>query len=331
MKILHTSHTGLPDSRIEKTALTMKRQGHELLFLGGRPAQSQSLDAFGESHYVPVGNNLTLVINPRIKSRWIKKIDEIGPDVVHAHNIVAAAMMLDTEYPVVYDDHEYWSKQTFKFAARSLAHRVAAMPLMRNIPKWERTLLERYPVLTVSERIADEHRRRARHVGLTRNFPTLREVSTLVDKEDRNGVVYVGNDFLLPTFVPHRDMAGLRSHIDFEVLVGLPHGAMMERLTHCRIGLTPWRSHWFHQYCDPNKHYEYLNAGLQVVVTNTLCEPLSNDPFVHAFESYDSLPQLLETIQDIPGKEIMKHARNKYIWENQESTIKGIYDYATEA
>jgi hypothetical protein len=101
---------GLPDSRIEKTALTMKRQGHELLVLGGRPAQSQDLNAFSETHYVPVGNNLTLVIDPRIKSRWIKKIDEIGPDVVHAHNIVAAIMMLDTEYPVVYNDHECWSK-----------------------------------------------------------------------------------------------------------------------------------------------------------------------------------------------------------------------------
>lgn len=329
MKILHTSHMGLPDSRIEKTALTMKKQGHELLFLGGRPALSQDLNAFRETHHVSVGNNLTLVVDPRIKKRWIKKIDEIGPDVVHAHNIVAAAMMLDTDYPMVYDDHEYWSKQTFKFTSRDLLHRVSAMPLIRAIPKWERRLLENYPVLTVSEHNAEDHRRYASHVEVTRNFPSIEEVSKLTNPEVREGVVYVGNDFSLSKFLPHRDMTNLRSVIDFDIITGLRHDMMLERLTHYRIGLTPYLPHSLHWYCDPNKHYEYMNAGLQVIVTNTLCEPLGSDPYVHAFESYDSLPELLITIPNIPGSEIMKHARNKYIWENHESKIRNIYKYAS--
>lgn len=328
MRILHTSHMGLPDSRIEKTALTMKKQGHELMFLGGQPVQSQDLNAISKTYHVPVGNNFTLVVDPRIKKRWIRKIDDIAPDVVHAHNIVAAAMMLDTSYPVVYDDHEYWSRQMFKFTSRDFIHRVAAKPLIRAIPKWERRLLETYPVLTVSEHNAEDHRRHSSHVEVTRNFPSIEEVSSLVDQEDREGAVYVGNDFNLSKFFPHRNMTNLHSVINFDIITGLRHDVMMERLTQYRIGLTPWLPHPLHWYCDPNKHYEYMNAGLQVVVTSTLCEPLSNDPYVHAFESYDSLPELMKTIPNIPGSEIMKHARNKYIWEKQESIITGIYKYA---
>jgi hypothetical protein len=320
---------GLPDSRIEKTALTMKKQGHELLFLGGRSVLNQDLNAFGETHHVSVGNNFALVVDPRIKKRWIKKIDEIRPDVVHAHNIVAAAMMLDTPYPVVYDDHEYWSKQMFKFTSRDFLHRVAAKPLIRAIPRWERRLLESYPVLTVSEGIAENHRRYSSHVEITRNFPSIEELLTLENHEDREGNVYVGNDFNLPKFLPHRNMASLRSVIDLNIIMGLPHDVMMECLTHYRIGLTPWRPHAFHRYCDPNKHYEYLNAGLQVIVTHTLHHALVGNPYVHTFSSYEEIPHLIDSLPDICGSVIMEDARERYIWENHEGKIRNIYKYAS--
>ncbi|MFW9794256.1 MAG: glycosyltransferase family 4 protein, partial [Candidatus Thorarchaeota archaeon] len=169
MRILHISHTGLPDPRVEKTAMTMQKEGHELIFLGGRPDIGQSLSVFKESYCIPMVNNLRFVIDSRFKRKWIRMIDEIKPDVIHAHNLIAGSMILDTNYPVIYDDHEYWGKQAFRFGSRGFIRKLALVPLEQKIPKWEKQMLENYPVLTVSENIAKEHRRIASHVGVTKN------------------------------------------------------------------------------------------------------------------------------------------------------------------
>ncbi|MHA1481707.1 MAG: glycosyltransferase family 4 protein [Candidatus Thorarchaeota archaeon] len=157
MRILHISHTGLPDPRIEKTARTMKKGGHELVFLGGRPTIEQS-SAFQEIHYESILSNLRVVLDPRFRKRWKKAIHKIKPDVVHAHNLIVGALMLDMEYPTIYDDHEYWSQQIFKYDAKSLIRRIASKPLANVSPKWEREILERFPTITVSENIAKDHR-----------------------------------------------------------------------------------------------------------------------------------------------------------------------------
>jgi hypothetical protein len=325
MKILHTSHSGLPDPRIEKTALTMKKEGHDMLFLGGGPTKTGTMDVFDETFEVPMVNSLRLALDYRFRRRWIRAIEDIGPDVVHAHNIIASAMMFETDYPVIYDDHEYWSKQVFKFSERGFLRRLGLAPLARKMPKWERIALERYPVITVSEGIASEHRERGANVFITKNYPLLEEALELISPEEKSGKVYVGNDFELVKFLPHRDMTGLKDMIAFDVLKGLNHDVLMERLTHYNIGLTPWRSHPFHVYSEPNKHYEYLIAGLQVVITNSLMHPFKDEPYVHSFESYEDIPELLESLPEIEGGRIMEHARKRYIWENQERVIKNVY------
>ena len=325
MKILHTSHSGLPDARIEKTALTMKKEGNEVIFLGGRPSSNQTNSIFEEIHYIPIVNNLQFVLDSRFRKKWIRKIDEIKPDVVHAHNINAASMMLGTEFPVVYDDHEYWSQQIFRFKERGILRKLALRPFINKIPEWEHEILERYPVLTVCENIAREHRKIAQHVGVTKNYPLLAEAEDLKNQETRTGNVYVGGDFNLPKFLPHRNMSGLKDVLDFEIITGMEHSAMMNRLTHFNIGLTPWRSHPFHQYCEPNKHYEYLVAGLQVILTSSLAHPFHNEPYVHSFKTYEEIPALIDSLEMVDGQKIMNHSVERYIWEKQEQIIRDIY------
>ncbi|MHA1389344.1 MAG: glycosyltransferase family 4 protein [Candidatus Thorarchaeota archaeon] len=325
MRILHTSHTGLPDYRIEKTAMTMQKEGHDVIFLGGLPDRGQSLSVFNEYYHIPIVNTLRLVLDSRFKKKWIKKIDEIKPDVVHAHNIIAAAMMLDTEYPVVYDDHEYWSKQIFRFHNRNAFRRIARIPFERMIPKWEMQIKKRYPILATCETTAKEHREIARYVGVTRNFPTLSDAGQIKNSIERTGSVYIGADFDIPKFAPHRDMTGLREILEFQTLSGLTHSILMERLTHFRFGLTPWLPHPSHRYSEPNKHYEYLIAGLQVIVTSSLMHPFKNEPYVHSFQTYDEIPDLISQIEEIDSEKIMIHSKNRYVWEKQEETIKSIY------
>ena len=141
MRILHLSHTGLPDLRIEKTALTMKEEGHELVFLGGRPFKWQNLDAFGRVLYLPLGNNLEIALSPLVKRKWLKSIEKINPDVIHAHNVWVARFLLGTDYPVIYDDHEYWSKQMQNLRVKSKKAKLTYQPARMLIPGWEKKLL----------------------------------------------------------------------------------------------------------------------------------------------------------------------------------------------
>ncbi|MHA1481708.1 MAG: hypothetical protein ACTSQZ_09835 [Candidatus Thorarchaeota archaeon] len=143
--------------------------------------------------------------------------------------------------------------------------------------------------------------------------------------KSREGVVYVGNDFKLSKFLPHRNMQGLKSVIDFDILSGLTHNVLMDTLTQYKIGLTPWRSHPFHKYCEPNKHYEYLHAGLQVLVTHSLYHPFQDEPYVHSFTNYEEIPEMIKSIPEIEPMKIAENAREKYVWENQEQTIRDVY------
>jgi hypothetical protein len=181
----------------------------------------------------------------------------------------------------------------------------------------------------VSENIAEEHRMISKHVKVTGNYPLASEVESLPNPTDRNGAVYVGSDFDIEKFGEHRNMTGLRETLDFDIISGVPHSEMMKRLTDYRVGLTPWLPHPFHKYCNPNKNYEYLNAGLQVIATSTLTEPFADDPYVHGFETYEEIPRIVEQVPPHDPERIMAHARKHYVWENNESEIRGIYDYTS--
>ncbi|HEX7031568.1 MAG TPA: hypothetical protein VF172_01070, partial [Nitrososphaera sp.] len=48
MKILHLSHDGLPDWRIEKSAMTAVRNGNEVFFAGKRPQEGYINSTFSK-------------------------------------------------------------------------------------------------------------------------------------------------------------------------------------------------------------------------------------------------------------------------------------------
>ena len=328
MRILHISHTGLPDARVEKSALSMKKRGHELIFLGGRPTLYQNLNAFDKVLYLSIGNDLDVAVNPIMKRRWLQAIDRIAPDLVHAHNLIAGHFLLTTDYPVVYDDHEYWSKQLFNYRLRKMPRGLASRPLIIRIPKWESEMLRKYPTITVSENIALDHRERCSWVGVTWNVPTLSEVEWLPTDTQRHGLVYMGNDFNQPRFGPHRNMLGLQNILEFDIISGLSYRDMMLTLTKYKIGLTPWLQHWLHEYNGANKNFEYLHAGLQVVVNPMVKAPFANNDYVHAFNDYSDIAEVVESIEPRTPAEIMRDARAQYIWENQEQVIMDAYKKA---
>lgn len=327
MRILHISHGGLPDPRIEKTALTMKDEGHELIFLGGRPIKYQDLQAFEKTFSLPVGNDLDVVISSSVKRKWLEAIRKLNPDIIHAHNPIVGHFLLGTDYPVIYDDHEYWSKQTFKYRERKMPRGLTSYPLMYTIPRWETKLLKRYPVITTTENTAKEHRTKAKWVGVTRNVPMLRQVKNLPE-QDRKGMVYVGSDFKLQKFHPHRNMKGVTKYIKFDIISGETHRNMLEKLMAYEIGLTPWIVHPWHPYSDANRNYEYLHTGLEVFVNTTIKTMFQDDPYVHSFTNYPNLAASIDSLVLGNPKQIMEHAMKNYLWENQSKVIKEAYSRA---
>lgn len=328
MKILHISDAGLPDPRVERMALTMKNEGHELVFLGGREIKYQNLSAFSEARMIPLGNGPQIALDWRVRKRWIKAIDEINPDIIHAHNVLVGHYLLDTEYPVVFDDHENLSRQRSVFMSRSFGRRNMARVLLHYIPKWEVQMAKRYPILTVAEGTTSIYREHSSRIGVVNNMPLLREVEWLENPPNRHGLVFAGGDFSRPRFIPMRNMTGLRDLLDFDIVNNLPHREMMKELTKYKIGLMPYLPHPFQRDASPNKPYEYLHAGLQIVFNPNYSHLFTNNPYVHIFNDFDDIQEVVNSIPDADSLDIMKHARQNYIWEKSEEVVKAAYKQA---
>ncbi|MFW9964733.1 MAG: hypothetical protein ACFFCX_14290 [Candidatus Sifarchaeia archaeon] len=325
MKILHISDGGLPDPRVERMALTMRKEGHELVFLGGKEVKGQHLSVFSKTETEPLGIGVSITHNPFLKRRWLKKINEMKPDIIHAHNIVVGNFLLEMGYPAILDDHENLSAQSFVFRARPFIRRTAARTLVRKFPVWERELADRFPVLTVSEGIADYYREFTDRVGVVINVPYLSEVEWLQNPPSRKGLVYMGRDFSWPRFSPWRDMSGIRELLDFDIISGLSHKDMMIELTKHRIGLIPFRPHPFHSKCSLNKMYEYLHAGLQVVLTGRFIEGLDENTYLHPFNDFTDIVDTVCSVPEADPEKIMEFARKNYFWEKQENIVKEAY------
>ncbi|MFW9888121.1 MAG: hypothetical protein ACFFER_08065 [Candidatus Thorarchaeota archaeon] len=306
----------------------MKKDDHKLIFLGGKATKKQYFNAFDRIFHIPLGNDLNVALNPLLEQKWIRAINKVSPDVLHVNDVIVVKFAFRTNYPTVFDDHEYMSHQIPYFAKRKMPRGLASKPLVTLIPRWESKALKRYPTLTVSDMIAQDHRKHSRWVGVTPNVPTFREISGVPRRVTRKGLVYVGTDFKKEGFYSLRDMSGLRDILEFDVITGLSHNQMMNELTKYKIGLTPWKEVPMHYYACPNKTYEYLHAGLQVVTNRLLHRVFSDNPYVHAFRDYNDILEVIEAVPDVDPSKIMDHAREHYIWEKHEHVIKEAYKRA---
>jgi hypothetical protein len=278
---------------------------------------------------LPLGNDIDIALNPFVERRWINRIKNLHPDIVHAHNVVVARFMLRINIPTVYDDHEYWSKLYVPYYHRKFPKDILSKPITFLMPLWERRLLKRFPTLTVTDTIAKDYRRMCKWVGVTKNVPYRWEVENLPMNRTRKGIVYVGNDFSRPSWHPLRNMAGLRDVLDFEIITGLPHQEMLTQLTRFEVGITPWRMLPVHKYVGPNKNYEYLHAGLQVVTNRLIKENVfPTDPYVSSYTDYSDIRQIILNLESYECEEIMKYAREKYVWDRQEEAIQEAYEIA---
>jgi hypothetical protein len=360
MRVLHLSHDPLPDERIERSALAARKRGWEVYYAGGGVrGKLITEDTFKDIFPLPFSPRANLHLGTdwsKLKKRFRDVVSRTKPDIVHAHNIAGAKLASESELSFIYDDHEYWSKSSRLTDYRKFTKHITRLYASKIWSQWEKDIVARVPVLTVSETIAEEHRRIGKHVFVVPNMPTATEISDdplIVPRSKTLSSAYIGNTSSPPH--PVRDVSGLTelfssNELGMLVVIGdenvvaappvystgvLEHKAMMNRLTSSHLGLIPWKSFWFHKYCNPNKAYEYVHAGLLVLATSDLTPVLATlGRYCIPIRNYEDLAATLSKFKDKIDElgsmrgAIVSFARNHCLWENYESRIFDAYSLA---
>ncbi len=241
LRILHLSHEGLPDWRVEKSAISASKVGHEVIFAGRKSPVSYDRKIFLKIYEVNWTAKARLGIPfywRTVKKQIEKLIRDVKPDIVHAHNIFSAKMISEFGVPFVYDDHEYWSRSsrlliemaekiTFRKKTKADIAKYIAVDLpihLRRIfinryaislwTNWEKELVSSTPTITVSNRIAEELGvigNNTNRVFVVPNFPMKLEVQALEKPyfHNRLSSVYAGGDGHNQEKYPNRNMDGL--------------------------------------------------------------------------------------------------------------------------
>ncbi len=330
MKILHTSHKGLPDQRIERASFVARKNGHDVVFLGMGKNRSPEIDVFSKITMLPSINNRQVVTDKTIRKKWASTVEEISPDLIHANDLIAAVFSADLGIPMVYDDHEYWSAQRIVYNNWPIWKRIAIRPFLQSIPKWEQRIVSRHTTITVSEAIAAEHRRFNEDVFVLHNYCLRNEVQDLPINPNRTNIAYVGDDFHREKFSPHRDMTGLRDIVKFDDFAGLTRHELYLNLTRYRYGLLPFKANQYSRYADSAKVYDYLNCGLEVIMTDVLFQAHGHLPYTIPFSSYEEIPRIVKEREPSSPIEIMEYAHRNLVWEAQEDKLLEAYRHACE-
>ncbi|NOJ28611.1 MAG: hypothetical protein DA328_00395 [Nitrososphaeraceae archaeon] len=305
MKILHLSHSTLEDWRIIKSAISSSKFDNDVYFCG---MKSFSYPNIFKKQYQVIWT---------AKARWgipyywyavkkqIKKIlDELRPDIIHAHNIYAAKMASEFDIPFVYNDHEHWIKYAKIIAevskSKNETNKIKSV-LRKGLKqygiylcaKWEKEILSKNPTITVSDRIANDLKDlvKTSKIFVIPNFPQKQEIVDLLPPKLSKEIscVYQGRDGYNIDFLPHKNFDGLieffqNNDLGELTFVGWKNGStdkikytgllsrkeMFLAMAQHSIGLLPWHKHWSHYYLNPNKAFEYAHSGSFLICTSSL-------------------------------------------------------------
>ncbi|MGB8936232.1 MAG: glycosyltransferase [Candidatus Nitrosopolaris sp.] len=306
-----------------------------------------------------------------VKKQLEKIIRQARPDIVHAHNLFSAKMMSEFDIPFVYDDHEYWPIQarllkeigdlssldkSFFHSPRRIRRKFINNYAIKLWTKWESEVVSSRPTITVSSKIAEEMKMTVGNTGkifVLPNYPLRAEASSFRKPRPhaRLSCTYAGGDAHNKEKYPHLNREGLpelfsnRDMGDLAIIgsEGLPsenvrytgylkRDSMYVEMSEHSIGLIPFKKHWSHPYLNPNKAYEYANAGLYVMCTSSLTaiqETLKEN--CSTFEDYETLVPQLEYFKNNPEAlyskrlRIFEFAQANLIWEKYEQDIFRAY------
>jgi glycosyltransferase involved in cell wall biosynthesis len=266
---------------------------------------------------------------------------EVNPDIVHAHNIFSAKMAKEIGgYPIVYDNHEYWSKFVifqYENSESNYEDRNSIEKIKRNITifgntirsrkrkmwiEWEMDIVSELPTLVPSESIRAELSNTSRDVFVLPNFPLENEFESMGEPpyHEKISSVYAGTPAFRGYETPIKNIDGFidlfnNNSIGQLNVIGwkskdsefvryhgyLDRAEMFTEMSHNSLGFIPWKRHPFHPYCSPNKAYEYAHAGLVVFCTNSI-RPIFDElkENVIGFDNYEVMIRKIKELITSP-------------------------------
>lgn len=375
LKILHLSDGHLEDPRVLKSAVTGKINGNRVFFVGEKPSEVVTKDLFDDTRWIkiPKMGRVASTFGGRIGLKWpwfpypkqalelqnqIKKvIEELRPDIIHAHNIFVGIHTSDTGIPMVLDDHELYSVNVQARMENMIGRRKIEAKIKQRVwRKWEEKIGEKFPIITTTNNQAKHHKRYCKNVFVVPNYPRSDFISPepLVEAIKNNLVsAYIGKD--VGSQNPHRNIDGLHKIFSenkagklIKIGVSEPNNNNIESTgfvhfskayqimqKNCHIGLMPWQPHWFHKYSSPNKPYEYAHCGLWVITTSDLVNVV--DDFKENCDTFDTYGKLAEILKyynqntdelNKKRRKSLEMAKKKLIWEVNEKKILDAYKLA---
>jgi len=341
-------------------AFLLRKKGWKTFFAGPF-SRGFALGAkvFDRLYEVPWNRYARLGVPPYF--HWIKRkmrriLDNVKPDIIHAHNIFSAKVISDLGYPFVFDDHELNSikkKSDIQWERSGIIDKSAGTYETWRWGRWEYEVSAKAPVITVSDSIAEFYSEHGANAFVVPNYPSLFEKSNTrlsKQKSDVFTAVYLGND-VSACCRPYRDVRGI-TEVFKElgvrlVVIGdvklssdgiicsigyLPHLRLYSVMSTYHVGLLPWKKHWFHAYANPNKPYTYAHSAMVVIATSSLKNVIEAfNGKARTIGDYCDLKELLsDLLQDASsvakeGKSNMVFAEENLIFERYEAKVTKAY------
>lgn len=377
LKILHVNDGDLDDPRIINAAFTGKKNGFDEYFCGENQGKTLQSDIFTKMFWIKIPDRVRVSKKNRLLDRFwrwypypqhftiLQKqlktvIDQVKPDIIHAHNIFVGFPLTFFDYPMILDDHEYYSLHTRaqNELNKKLMNKFITKIKEKRWEDWENKIGEKCPIITVSQPIANSHEKYCKNVYVVPNYPVKDEIILKNFKpagKRELHTIYLGRDSW-ENFSAVRNINGLhelfnsKSDIGKLIRIGVsePNTSniqcfglkkmpeayrIMQEEGH--VGLLTWKKHWFHRYCNPNKAYEYAHCGLQVIITNDF-EAVIDDfgKFCDKISDLNDLAHILQFYKENPDElnkkrlESLEYARKNFVWEKVENRILEAYKKA---
>lgn len=307
MRIAVVSDYGLPDARVEKEIITLRKYGHEIVFVGPFRKTILAKNEGFKRFYLEWDRYSRLGFFPyygRLKRKLSKILSTINPDVVLAINIFAGIMVHELGYHMVLDDHELYSFEIrFKEDGKRLIDRIIEKRKVKLYAEWENKISVEHPVVVVSNNMKRYYMEKgAKKVYVVKNYPALYEVKTIAYREVPCGnriFAYIGGDISVKKTIQYRNLKETIKILkllyertkSFELIVigdkelsssefikslgYLDHTEIYNILARVHYGILSWAPSRYHKICSLNKAYLYSHSGAIPIFTSSLEEMIN--------------------------------------------------------
>jgi len=196
-RILMVTHSHSPDKRIDQEAEYLAKEQYEIHLICGKRKPTESTPTYYKSiHTIPLLKTQQAFLSIPVRKaakKYLKIIKEIQPDIIHAHDLMAAnvvSLILPKGTKFIFDDHEIMELKRKNKAQRSpnIAKKIVRYILyLLSIRARKKVMKKANSVIVVNNYFIEFYRKRGvdhKKIIVLENFPKKELISkALAQKE----------------------------------------------------------------------------------------------------------------------------------------------------